>query len=76
MRLSVKNFMHYVELRVMSLGKYRIFTCMLYSKTLNDKINLFHEQALSIVYSDYSSALNTLFEKNGFFLSIIEVFKL
>ena len=40
---------------------------MLHSKTLNNKINLLHERALRIVYSDYKSSFNTLPENNGSF---------
>ena len=42
-------------------------TWMLHSRTLNNKINRFHEKALRIVYSDYKSSFNTLPQKNGSF---------
>ena len=38
---------------------------MLHSRSLNDKINRLHESALKIVYSDYKSSFNTLFEMDG-----------
>ena len=40
---------------------------MLHSRTLNDKINSFHERALRVVYSDYKSSFNSLLEKDGSF---------
>ena len=40
---------------------------MLNSRTLNHKINLLHERALSIVSSDYKPSFNTLLEKDGSF---------
>ena len=40
---------------------------MLHARTLNNKINLLHERALRIVYSDYKSSFNTLLEKDGSF---------
>ena len=40
---------------------------MLHSRTLNNKINLLHERALRIIYSDYNSSFNTLLEKDGSF---------
>ena len=40
---------------------------MLHSRTLNNKINLLHERALRIVYSDYNSSFNTLLDKDGSF---------
>ena len=65
----------------MSLEKHRIvmktfvesqFNCclliwMLHSRTLNNKINLPHEGALSIVFSNYKPSFNTLLEKDGSF---------
>ena len=38
---------------------------MLYSRTLNNKINHIHERALRTVYSDYNSSLNKLLDKDG-----------
>ena len=40
---------------------------MLHSRTLNNKINLLHERALRIVYSDYNASFNTLLDKDGSF---------
>ena len=36
-------------------------------RTLNNKINRFHERALRIAYSGYKSSFNTLLEKDGSF---------
>ena len=40
---------------------------MLHSGTLNNEINLLHERAQRIVYSDYKSSFNTILEKDGSF---------
>ena len=40
---------------------------MLYSRTLNNKINRLYERAVRIVYSDYKSSFNTLLEKMALF---------
>ena len=40
---------------------------MLHSRTLNNKINRFHQRTLRIVYSDYKSSFNTPLEKEGSF---------
>ena len=37
---------------------------MLHSRTLNNKIQLLHERALRIVYSDYKSLLYELLKKD------------
>ena len=42
--------------------------CMLYSRTLNNKINCLHERVPTIVYSDYKSSFNTLLDEDGSFL--------
>ena len=38
-----------------------------HSRTLNKKTNRIHKAALRIIYSDYNSFLNELFDKDGFF---------
>ena len=40
---------------------------MLHSGTLNNEINLLHERAQRIVYSDYKSSFNTILEKDSSF---------
>ena len=73
--------MHYADLQVIFLEKYRIsietfvkskfnnclLIWMLHSGTLNNKIYRLHERALRIVGCDYQSSFNTLPEKNGSF---------
>ena len=46
---------------------YRPLIWMLHSRTLNTKINLFHERALRTVHSDYNSFFNEPLDKNGSF---------
>ena len=40
---------------------------MLHSRTMNNKINRFHDKALRTVYSDYNSSFKELLDKDGFF---------
>ena len=40
---------------------------MFYSRTMNNKINHFHERALRLVYSDYSSNFDELCKKDRSF---------
>ena len=49
---------------------------ILHSRTLNDKINLLHETALGIFYSNYKSSFNILLDiLMALFQYIIEIFK-
>ena len=48
-----------------SQSNYCPLISMLHSRTLHNKINCIHEEALRIVYSDYKSSFNTLLEKAG-----------
>ena len=41
---------------------------MLYSRTLNNKINRIHKRALRTVYADYNSSFNELLDKDGYFM--------
>ena len=45
---------------------YCSLTTMCYSRTINNKINPFHERCLRIVYSDKTSSFEKLLEKDGF----------
>ena len=40
---------------------------MFYSRTINNKINCFHERALRIVYSDFKSSFEELLMKHNSF---------
>ena len=40
---------------------------MFHSRTLNNKINRLHKQALRIVYSDFKANFDGLLEKDGYF---------
>ena len=44
---------------------YCSLTTMCYSRTINNKINRFHERCLRIVYSDKTSSFEKLLEKDG-----------
>ena len=44
--------------------KYCPLTWMFYSRNTNDKINLLHERALSLVHNDYEVLFEKLLEKD------------
>ena len=46
---------------------YCLLIWMLYSRTLNNKINRIHERSLRTVYSDYNSSFNEPLDKDGSF---------
>ena len=65
--MSLEKCRIVIETFVKSLFNYWPLAWMLHSRTLNNKINRFHERALRIPYSDYKSSFNALLEKDGSF---------
>ena len=65
--MSLEKCRIVIETFVKSLFNYWPLAWMLHSRTLNNKINRFHERALRIPYSDYKSSFNAFLEKDGSF---------
>ena len=54
-------------MKVFVESKYCPLTWMFHSRKCNNKINNLNERALRIVYEDYTSSFNELFDRDGSF---------
>ena len=69
----IRKYLDFSKTRVLFKGffesqfKYCFLTWMFYSRQTNNKINHLHERALRLVYNDYYSTFEELFEKDGSF---------